>query len=182
LDEALARFIERIADETPAPGGGSTAAVIVAMAAALVEMAARFSHTWEGAPDAVARAHALREKALPLAQRDAEAYEAVLRTAKASGPAARAAALANAAAVPLEIAELGADVAELGVVVAAHGNHHLRGDAAAGSLFGAAATRVAANLVAINLERQAGDERVARGAALAAQAAASAERALATTQ
>ena len=63
LDEPLARFVERIADETPAPGGGSTAAIVVAMAAALVEMAARLSSGWEGADDAVARAHPRRRAA-----------------------------------------------------------------------------------------------------------------------
>ena len=56
LDEPLARFVERIGEETPAPGGGSTAAVVIAMAAALVEMAARFSRAWEGAEGATARA------------------------------------------------------------------------------------------------------------------------------
>ena len=145
------------------------------MAAGLVEMAARFSHAWEGAEDAAAQAEALRRRALPLAQRDAEAYEAVLR----AGDAERRAALDGASAVPLELTQVGADVAELGAAVAAHGKTSVRGDAAAGAVLGAAAARVAANLVAINLAGSRDDERVERGAALATAAAASAERALA---
>jgi formiminotetrahydrofolate cyclodeaminase len=147
------------------------------MAAALVEMAARFSQAWEEAEDAAARARRLRERALPLAQRDAEAYEAVLR----AGPAERPAALAEASTVPLALAELGAEVAKLGTAVAESGRTTLRGDAAAGAILGAAAARVAANLVAINVGVRS-DERVSRGADLAAAAAVSAEQALEATR
>jgi formiminotetrahydrofolate cyclodeaminase len=150
------------------------------MAAALVEMAARFSHAWEGAANAVERAQALRESALPLAGRDAEACQALLQASKRGDPAGRAEALIAAVAVPLKIAELGAAVAELGACVATHGNPNLRGDGAAGAVFGAAAARVAADLVAINLASRPNDERVERAAALANAATASAEQALAT--
>jgi formiminotetrahydrofolate cyclodeaminase len=184
LDEPLARFVERIGEETSAPGGGSTAAVVIAMAAALVEMAARFSHAWDGAEDAVTRALQLRERALPLARRDAEAYEAVLQAAKA--PAAGrevelSSALAGASVVPLELAELGSDVAELAAVVVSSGKFGLRGDAAAGAVLAAAGAKIAASLVAINLAGSPGDERVDRAAVFAAGAAAAAERALHAT-
>ena len=169
-------FVERIAEPTPAPGGGSTAAIVVAMAAALVEMAARISQAWEGAEDAAARARQLRDQALPLAQRDAEGYEAVLRAA----PADRPAALTGASAVPLELAELSAEVAKLAAAVAESGKTSVRGDAAAGAMLAAAAARVAANLVAINLASHP-DERVQRGADLAAAASASAEQAMEAT-
>jgi formiminotetrahydrofolate cyclodeaminase len=147
------------------------------MAAALVEMAARFSQAWEDAGDAAALARRLRDRALPLAQRDAEAYEAVLRAA----PAERPAALAEASTVPLELAELGAEVAKLGTAVAESGSTMLRGDAAAGAILGAAAARIAANLVAINVGVSS-DERVRRGADLAAAASVSAEQALQATR
>jgi formiminotetrahydrofolate cyclodeaminase len=146
------------------------------MAAGLVEMAARFSNDWDGAESATARARALRERALPLAQRDAESYEEVLR----APPADRPAALADASAVPLDLAEIGAEVAELAAAVAESGKASLRGDAAAGAILGAAATRIAANLVAINLASRP-DDWVQRGANLAAAAFASAERATEAT-
>jgi methenyltetrahydrofolate cyclohydrolase len=175
LDEPLARFVEQIADKTPAPGGGSTAAVVAAMGAALVEMAARFSNGWDLAEDAVSRARQLRELALPLARRDAQAYEAVLR---ARTEEERHAALHAASAVPLELAELAAHVARLGAETAEHGKVALRGDAAAGAILAAAAARVAANLVSVNLAASPGDERVQRGEELAGTAAISADRAL----
>jgi formiminotetrahydrofolate cyclodeaminase len=139
-------------------------------------MAARISQAWDGAEDAAARARRLRDRALPLAQRDAEGYEAVLRAA----PADRPAALVDASAVPLELAELGAEVAKLGTAVAESGKASVRGDAAAGAILGAAAARVAANLVAINLASRP-DERVRRGADLADAASVSAERAMEAT-
>jgi len=56
LTTTLAQFLERLAARTPAPGGGSVAAVTCAMAAGLVEMAAAFDTS--GTLDLVgARAH-----------------------------------------------------------------------------------------------------------------------------
>jgi methenyltetrahydrofolate cyclohydrolase len=151
LDEPLESFVERIAEETPAPGAGSTAAIVVSMAAALVEMAARFSHAWDGAGPAAARARALRERALPMAWRDAEGYAVVLKAARRpEHDSELRAALTDASVVPLELAQAGAEVAELGAMVAASGKRSLRGDAAAGAVLAAAAASAAANLVAIN--------------------------------
>lgn len=178
LDEPLESFVERIADETPAPGAGSTAAIVLSMAAALVEMAARFSHAWDGAAAAAAGARALRERALPLAERDAEQYAPVLEAAGRDEELRTA--LTDASVVPLELAQTGAEVAELGAVVAASGNRNLRGDAAAGAVLAAAAASAAANLVAINLAGSPGDDGAARAAAdaFAAAAANAADRAL----
>jgi formiminotetrahydrofolate cyclodeaminase len=183
--EGLQSFLDAIAAETPAPGGGSIAAVVTEMAAALAAMAARFSREhWEGASGAVAQAEALRVRATPLAQQDAEAYEAVLtamRMPKDLEPEVRNAligeTLSRAAHVPLRIAEAAADVAGLAAEIAVEGNPNLRGDAAAAALLSEAAARVAANLVEINLATTEEDERIGRARALAAAAAAAAERA-----
>jgi hypothetical protein len=79
LDKTLASFLEAVAARTSAPGGGTVAAVATAIAAALVEMAAQFSSKhWDDADAAAVRARELRERAAPLAQADAEAYEAVI--------------------------------------------------------------------------------------------------------
>ena len=43
LDAPLREFLDTIAGEGPAPGGGSAAAIVVAMAAGLVSMVARAS-------------------------------------------------------------------------------------------------------------------------------------------
>jgi formiminotetrahydrofolate cyclodeaminase len=176
LNDPLPRFIDSVAEQTPAPGGGSTAAVALAMAAALVEMAAQFARDWDGAADAVAQARSLRERVLPLAWADADAYAAVLG---ADDAVAHRAALDDASLVPLQLAEAGSAVAELGAAVAEAGAPSLRGDASAGAVLGAAAARAAATLVAINLAASPNDERVSRAEAAATRAATEAERAAA---
>ncbi|MGH3093751.1 MAG: cyclodeaminase/cyclohydrolase family protein, partial [Gaiellaceae bacterium] len=42
-NESVEDFLDSIAAETPAPGGGSVAAVVVEMAASLAAMTARFA-------------------------------------------------------------------------------------------------------------------------------------------
>jgi formiminotetrahydrofolate cyclodeaminase len=185
--QSLEEFLDGIAAETPAPGGGSVAAVVVEMAAALAAMVARFSREhWDGAAGAVAQAEALRARAAPLAGEDADAYEAVLtamRMPKDLEAEVRNAligdTLSRAADVPLRIVETAADVAELGAHLAENGNPNLRGDAAASVLLSEAAARVAANLVEINLSTTEEDERIGRARELAQAARAAAERALA---
>ncbi len=187
LDQRLGSFLDDIASETPAPGGGSVAAVVVAMAAGLVAMGARFSvERWDDAGAVGERADALRRRAAPLAPADAQAFEEVLtamRLPKGLEPEVRNAAIGNAlgraAEIPLEIAKEAADVAALGVLVAEHGNPNLRGDAVAATLLAEGAARVAANLVEINLAATAGDPRIARAREHVEAAASAAARALA---
>ncbi len=185
LDRQLRDFIAEVASRTAAPGGGSVAALAVALGAGLAEMAARFSvDAWDGAERAVAQAAALRQRAEPLAQRDADAYAALLAARRASrdgreaGAGAAGAALEEAALVPLEIAAVAAEVAALAAEVARLGNPNLRGDAACAAALAEAAARAAANLVVINLGSSSGDGRIARANALAAAASASAREAL----
>lgn len=186
-NESIEEFLDSIAAETPAPGGGSVAAVVVEMAASLATMVARFSREhWDGAAGAVAQAEVLRARAAPLAQEDADAYEAVLtamRMPKELEPEVRNTligdTLSRAADVPLRIAEAAADVAELGATLAESGNPNLRGDAAAAAVLADAAARAAANLVEINLATTGADDRIDRARELADCARGAAERALA---
>jgi formiminotetrahydrofolate cyclodeaminase len=176
FDETLAGFVDKIAAKTSAPGGGATAAVVTTMAAALAEMAAQFSSKhWDDAGEAAARARELRERAAPLAQADAEAYEAVI--AARGGPAYDEA-LSRAADIPLAMAEAAAEVAEVAAELAARGNPNLRGDAVTAALLAEASARAAANLVEINLAERNGDRRVDRARELASAAGAAARRAL----
>lgn len=188
FEKTLTGFLDEVSAETPAPGGGSVAAVVLSMAASLVSMVARFSREhWAEAAGAVGQAEALRARAAPLAQEDADAYEAVLtamRMPKDLEPDVRNAllgdTLSRAADVPLRIAESAADVAELAAALAECGNPNLRGDATAAALLSQAAARTAANLVEINLATMEGDDRIERARALAAAAGAAADRAVAT--
>ncbi|HEV3363652.1 MAG TPA: cyclodeaminase/cyclohydrolase family protein [Acidimicrobiia bacterium] len=161
--ETLERFLERLASTDPAPGGGGSAAIATAMAAALVEMAAGLStdHVADAA-DIGAAAGDIRRRALTLADDDATAYGRVIAAYRLprdndGDPDARRReireALEGATAVPLEIAGLAADAARLGSQLVAGGNPDLEGDAAAAVLLARAAARAAARLVELNVEQ-----------------------------
>ena len=184
LDELL----DEIASEKPAPGAGSVAALAVAMGAGLAAMAARLSlDVWVGAPDAIEEADAIRRRATHARARGRPRVRGGADRAAAPGGARAAVreaavsnALARAAEIPLEIAGQAAAIAELASRVAERGNANLRSDAAAGAVFAAAAARVAAHLVTVNLREAPGDERVALADQRAAEAVRAAERALAS--
>jgi formiminotetrahydrofolate cyclodeaminase len=187
LDLTIRELAAEVGARTPAPSGGSVAAIVLMLAAGLTEMAARFADgQWSEAAGAAAQAARLRTLAEPLPREDAEAYAAALealRRPAAGDPAERdrllGEALSRAADVPLRIAEVAADVAALAADVVEHGNPNLKGDAAAGAIFAEAAARAAAHLVSINLAATRGDDRAARAAALADAAARSVRRSLA---
>lgn len=158
LDVPLGDFLDAVASREPAPGGGSSAAVSVAMAAGLVAMAARLSPDLTESGRLVADAEHLRRRSAELADADAEAYGKVLATMSAtrdSEPAEREerrrAAFESATLVPLELAELGADTARLAAVLVASGNPNLRGDAATAAYVAEGGVRSAAALVRINV-------------------------------
>ena len=169
VDVPLADFLDAVASEEPAPGGGSVAAVTAALGAALVEMSARFSHDWEESARIVARAKELRERLAALAPQDAAAYERFLVARREGGAVQEA--LSAATDVPLQIAEAAVEVVELASRVAAAGNPNLRNDATTGALVAGAAARAAANLVAENLENSPDDLRARRARELAEAAA-----------
>ena len=171
-----------LAAATPAPGGGTAAALAGATAAALSEMAATFALRRSAGEDTVLaalrdRAAALRGQLLGLADADLASYQPVLdarslpREDHRRGSAVREA-LSAATATPLEIAAGSAAVAELASTIArAPANDALSGDAHAAIVIAAAATSAAAKLVQLNLERTPEDPRVASAVALAHRAA-----------
>jgi len=187
LEQRLDEFMDEVASDKPAPGGGAVAAVVVALAAGLVAMAARFAvDHWPDAPDVVERADALRRRVAPLAPADAQAFEEVLtamRLPKDLEPEVRNTAIGNALAraaeIPLEMAREAEEVAALGALVAEKGNPNLRGDAVAAAMLAHAGARVAANLVAINIGTTQHDARVERAREHVAAAADAVDRALA---
>src|SRR5215212_1870303 len=113
LDLSLREFLDLVAAGGPAPGGGSVAAVAVALAAGLVGMAARLSaDQLADAPGLAERADASRRRVAPLARADAESYGRVLdayllpRESESRTELIRDA-LSGAADVPLAVAEIG---------------------------------------------------------------------------
>lgn len=153
-----------------ASGGGPLAARVTASAAELLAEIARASTDgWPEAAGIAAQAESLRDRAEPLADLAARAYEEAL--AAGGGDYELGRAYAQAAEPPLRIIEAAADVAELAAVIAAQGNPARRADAVAAGLLAAAAAAAAAELVSVNLTVSADDERARRAHALAEGAA-----------
>ena len=153
--QPLASFLDEVARATPAPGGGSSAAVALGLAAALVEMAAGLAED----ANTATRAGELRTRALELAERDLSSYARVFDAIRlpADDPSRSGRveeALLEASRPPTAIAEGAAEVAELGAEMCRASSPHVRGDALTGTLLAEAAAAGASTLVQINLEQQ----------------------------
>jgi len=156
LEVSLGEFLDLVASDRPAPGGGSVAAIAVALAAGLAGMAARLSSDQlSDAAGLADRADALRQRVAPLAAADAESYARVLDAYRLPDPDSRRErvgdALSGAADVPLAVAEVGYEIAGIASSLAERGNPNLRGDALTALLLAEAGVRAAAALVGINL-------------------------------
>jgi formiminotetrahydrofolate cyclodeaminase len=165
----------------PASGGGPLAALATASAADLLATIARAStNNWTDSRGVAAQAEALRDRAAPLAELSAEAFEQAL--AAEGGDYELGRAYARAVEPPLRIAEAAADVAALAALVAEHGDPVRRADAVSAALVAAGCARAAAELVAVNLTVSGSDERVRRADMLAEEAAHTAEAARAARE
>jgi formiminotetrahydrofolate cyclodeaminase len=187
LDAPVGELLDTLAGESPSPGGGSAAAIVVAMAAGLVAKVARASvGYWDEAGGVIGQAESFRARVAPLAQADAEAYEEALSALRGRGELAERyrdqqlrAALERAAEIPLRIAEAGCDLASLAALLVENGNPEVRADAAAAAILAESGARVAAQLVGTNLGANADDPRVRHVESLVESAADASERALA---
>ena len=160
--QSVRGYLDLVASDAPAPGGGSVAGVVAALAAALGEMVCRLSGEPDRAtgarhlPDALreplARLGAAREGALGLAAADEAAYAAYRRAAalpRASDEERRArtaavqAALRTATEVPLALAGTCLAIVRDLQPVAEHGTRHAQSDTLAGAMLAEAAARAA---------------------------------------
>ena len=183
LDLPLGEFLDRVASDKPAPGGGSVAAIAVALAAGLAGMAARLStNQLPDAAELAKKADAARFGVAPLARADAESYGRVLDAYREPDPGTRTVrvrdALSGAADVPLAVAAAGNEVAGLASRLVEEGNPNLEGDATAAVLLAGAGARAAARLVEINLSAAGvDDDRLGRAKGLVDKAAEGVRRA-----
>ncbi|HEV2033638.1 MAG TPA: cyclodeaminase/cyclohydrolase family protein [Candidatus Dormibacteraeota bacterium] len=174
----LESLLNGLASDQPVPAGGSATAAVVAVAAALLEKAAKLSAAhWTGAAGARERAHALRVQAEELLEEDSHAYMAfveAVRGAKGTIGEARERAIGPAHSktvdVPLAIVRSGAEAVDLAAQLATHGNPNLRADAVVAATLAAAAAEAAASLMAVNLSAKQGDPRLAEARRLATAA------------
>jgi methenyltetrahydrofolate cyclohydrolase len=179
LDLRLGELLDSVT-ERGGPGAGAIAALSAASAAALVELAARATdlERWPEAAGAAAQAKRLRERLVPLAREDAEAYQAAVAQLQEHDDFALGEALARAADIPLEIADHAENVSALAAEAAARANPDLRADAAAAAALALGAAWAAAKLVEVNLAMHSEDPRLARAQQIAAGATRTAREAL----
>jgi methenyltetrahydrofolate cyclohydrolase len=160
-DQTIGAFLDQLAARVPAPGGGATAALHAAQAAALLAMVARYS---DGAKyDAavmqhvIAEADGIRSDALTLAEMDAAAFAEVAEAyglpkgteeEKQGRSAAIAAALAGAARPPADVVRLALLLVSLAEELLPTGNRNVITDVAAA----AEAARAAAVTAQVNIE------------------------------
>jgi len=104
----LIKFLDELGSASPAPGGGSAAAVTATLGTALVEMTSRLNDKRLGRSSGTAlKAAALRAKLQELVAKDAAAFENIRKIfkIKKEKPAAWQSALKAGAKVPLLICE-----------------------------------------------------------------------------
>jgi formiminotetrahydrofolate cyclodeaminase len=189
LDSSVAEFIDVLAREE-APGGGSAAAVTVAMAAGLVVMVAEASKdSWAEAGGAIGQAETFRARVAPLAQADAEAFRdalTILRRREEVSERYRdqtlRQALEHSVEIPVRIVEAGADLACLAALLVENGNPEVRADAVVACVLAEGGARAAATLVETNLGATQDDARVRHVKSLVEVAGDAAKRALAAAE
>ncbi len=161
--QSLQNFLERLASGDPTPGGGSAAAVMGAMGAALVSMVAnltigkpRYRPVEDDMRRLLARADSLRARLSDAMEADVDAFNRVMaayRLPKDDPGRSEAiqTALKQATEVPLQCAHLCVAVIELCREAADKGNSNVLSDVGVGVLAAHAALKSCAINVTVNL-------------------------------
>ncbi len=165
---AVGDFVDELSTDAPAPGGGSVAALMGGLAAALAAMVANLTVGKKGHEDVSEEMKALavagqehKDFFLAAVDRDTDAFNAVMAAfrlpgASAEDKAARESAVQeatkDATRVPLSVLERTIPVLALARRAAEHGNPNARSDAGVAALAARAAARGAYYNVLINLK------------------------------
>ena len=171
--KSLADFADQVSTSSPAPGGGSVAALVGALSAALSAMIAAVTFGTTGMEDTRpamestgSQAQTLKDWFLAAVDRDADAFNEVMSAIRmphetsedtSARDAAMTAANLRATLVPLQVLEHCADALELALVVAERGNPNTVSDAGVAGTCAVAAAKGASLNVRINLEGLDGD-------------------------
>ncbi|HEX7487244.1 MAG TPA: glutamate formimidoyltransferase [Vicinamibacterales bacterium] len=164
---AVDRFVDEVSSESPAPGGGSVAALAGSLAAGLSAMVANltvgkkgYEAAWIDLSELAERAQVVKDRLVRAVDDDTDAFNAAMAAMRMpkSTPgeqAARNAALEAgyqlAARVPLETANACLDAMRLSLVAAEKGNRNSASDAGVAALMARAGVEGAAFNVLINL-------------------------------
>jgi formiminotetrahydrofolate cyclodeaminase len=163
----LASFIDELASSSPAPGGGSVAALSGALGAALTSMVCnltlgkkKYAAVEDDLKKVLAQSESLRRQFLELTEKDTQAFNKVMEAfglpkdtepQKALRTAAIREATKEATLIPLEVMKHCIDAMALAQEVAAKGNVNSVSDAGVSGLMLHAACQGAALNVRINL-------------------------------
>jgi formiminotetrahydrofolate cyclodeaminase len=165
--ETLGDWLEQLGSPASTPGGGAAGALAAAAGAALVEMvvnltlgkAAYAAHEEHVRPIGE-QARALRQRAVALADADADAFDQVMAAyglpkqsdeEKAARSAAIQAATVEAARPPLGVAEVAARVIELAAALPGRSNRNVLSDVGVAASLACSALESAAINVEVNL-------------------------------
>jgi len=167
LGKPVIQFLDELASNAPVPGGGSTAALTGALAAALVSMVGnltvgkkRYASVEEDVKALLGRSESLRRQLAGLLESDTQVYGSLSKAyklprgteeQKTARTAAIQAALKEAEAVPMQIAEACVEVLDLCAPMAEKGSRLAVSDAGVAALLAEAGLRSAALNVLINL-------------------------------
>jgi methenyltetrahydrofolate cyclohydrolase len=167
IETTLEEFTDRLAAGTPTPGGGSAAALAGSLSASLLQMVCDLTTGREKYKQHEAavllirrRAESLRKDLLALVDRDAEAYDAVVRARKLpkgtpSEEASRRETLGRAnlfaTETPLATAEACAALLGLAIELAFKGNVNALSDVGSAALLAYGSLRAAVLNVRVNL-------------------------------
>jgi glutamate formiminotransferase/formiminotetrahydrofolate cyclodeaminase len=167
VDGTIRSYLDKLASAEPEPGGGSVAALVGALGAALITMVTdltlgkeKYADVQETVAEIRVGAEQLRTQLQKLVTLDALAYRKVAvamklpkgsDAEKAEREQALQAALVGAAEVPLKVAEAATEVARLSLPAAEKGNVNAVSDAGVAVLLADSAAQAAALNVKINL-------------------------------
>jgi formiminotetrahydrofolate cyclodeaminase len=159
-DTEIEQFLAALASQSATPGGGSAAAIIGAMGAALVSMVCnltigkkKYVEVEGEMKDVLAKAETLRQKLIGMIEDDVKAFDAVMGAYgmpkesdadKAKRDQAIQAALKLATDVPMACARAARQVIDIAAIASDKGNLNVISDAGVGVLAGYAALRSAA--------------------------------------
>jgi formiminotetrahydrofolate cyclodeaminase len=165
-DQSIQQFLDQLASKSATPGGGSAAAIMGAMGAALVSMVCNLTvgkknyEAVEGdMKDLLEQAENLRARFTDMVRADVAAFNQVMAAyglpkatdaEKQARSEAIQAALKTATDVPLDCARASAEVIKLSKAAAQKGNKNVVSDAGVAVVAGYAALRSAALNVQVN--------------------------------
>lgn len=166
-DQPIQQFLDELASKASTPGGGSAAAIMAAMGAALGSMVGNFTVGKKGYEDVdaemretLAQTEQLRDKLTDMIRADIEVFNNVMNAygmpkdtddQKAERSQTIQKALCDATDVPLDCAQAAAEVLKLCKPLAEQGNKNVISDAGVAVLAAEAALRSAALNVYINI-------------------------------